>query len=109
MTVAISAPNANGDRTFTFSKVVPSAKPLDMAEKAGRYLFAVGYGDHGTPEAPKTFDDLTNPQKLAILDAYIANVLRDAAKTWHITEAIETARIAAEETGDFEMGILPKP
>lgn len=33
MTVTISAPNANGDRTFTFSKIVPSAKLLDMAER----------------------------------------------------------------------------
>lgn len=108
MTVTISAPT-NGNRTFTFTKTVPSQKLLDMADKAWRYLFAVGYGDHGTPEAPKTFDSLTNAEKLAILDAYISAVLRDAAKTWHITEAIEAVRITAEQSGDFEMGLLPKP
>lgn len=108
MTVTISAPT-NGNRTFTFSKTVESQKLLDMAEKAGRYLFSIGYGDHGTAEEPKTFDDLTNAQKLGILDGYIGTVLRDAARTWHITEAMEAARLAAEETGDFDMGILPKP
>lgn len=107
MTITISAPT-NGNRTITFSKTVESTKLLDTADKAGRYLFSVGYGDHGTPDQPKTFDDLTNAEKLAILDAYIATILRDAARTWHIQEAIEAARIAAEQSGDFDMGILPK-
>jgi len=108
MTVTISN-ITNGNRTFTFSKTVESVKLLDMAEKAGRYLFSVGYGNHGTLEQPKTFDDLTSTEKLAILDSYIGTVLRDAAHTWHVTSAMEAARIAAEETGDFDMGILPKP
>ena len=109
MTVTISQPNVQGERTFTFTKSAPSQKMLDTGEKAGRYLFSVGYGDHGTPEAPKTFDDLTNAQKLRILDVYIGQVLRDAAHTFHVNDAVETARAAAESTGDFDLGLLAKP
>ena len=75
-----------------------------MADKAGRYLFDLGYGNHGTPEARKTFDDLTNAQKLEILDAYLSIVLRDCAKTQNKREYDR----AYMET-DFDMGILPKP
>jgi len=101
MTVTISAPT-NGNRTFTFSKTALSQKVLDTAEKAARYLYSLGYGNQGTPEDPKTYDTLTNAERLEILDQYITAVLRDTAKTWHINEAVEAAKATAN-TGDFEL------
>lgn len=102
MTVTITN-GGNGSLVFTFSKTAPNAKMQSIALQAAQYLFDHGYGDHGTPEAPRTFESLSNAERLAILDQYIANTLRDTARTKYISVAVDTARADAERTGDFEL------
>ena len=107
MTVTISAPS-NGKRTFTFSKTVESQKLLDLGEKAALYLWNIGYGNHGTLESPRQWADVSNAEKMQILDQYLGVTLRDLAKTQVVTDAVDATRATAEQT-DFDMGILPKP
>lgn len=101
MTVTIV--NVNGNLVFTFSKTATPTKMTDLANKSAEYLFNIGYGNHGTPEEPRTFADTTNKERLDILDQFIARTLRDTAHTQHITAAIDAARTDAEQTGDFEL------
>ena len=97
MTVTISALSGS-NRTFTFTKTTPSQKLIDTADKASRYLFANGYG-----VLDKTFEQLTNAERLAILDRYIVDGLRAVAQAYHINSAVATARTQAENTADFEL------
>ena len=106
MTVTISNAVA-GQRTITYTKTIASAKMLDLGEKAAHYLFDVGYGNHGTLEAPRLWAVITPQEKLDILDKYLSEVLRDAARSYHINDALAVARKSAK-LADFEMEALPK-
>lgn len=102
MTVTITGSGAN--RTITWSKTKPAAIVLNGSDLAAQYFFSVGYGDHGTPEAPRTYNDLTNAEKLAILDQHLSRVVKDAAWTQHRINR-RTADDAADATTetDFEL------
>jgi hypothetical protein len=76
MTVTVSTQDAQGNRTLTFTKTAPSAKILDVGDKAVRWLFTQGYGNHGTPANPRKYSDLSNAEKLTILDQYITQGLQ---------------------------------
>ena len=82
--------NGDGTSTLIFAYTVDTQRILDTAEDAARYLHASGYGDQEI-----AFDDLTAKQRLEILDKYVKQVLIDAARTYHVNAAVETARIAA--------------
>ena len=91
----------NGNLRVTFTYIAPQAKMMEVAEDAAHYLWEHGYGDHGTEEEPILFDDLTNQQKLDLLDTHVRRVIIDVAKDYHVNNeqilARETASTYAEE------------
>ena len=102
MTVTITGSGA--ERTFTYSQTRPTAKVQSVLDTAAHYLFNHGYGDHGTDEVPRTYDDQTTPDKLDMVDKHITNVLMNAAHDYHVNSAAELARQAAIESADFDLG-----
>ena len=61
---------------------------------AAEYLFSKNYGNHGTEEEPRTFEDLSNQEKLDLLYNHFTQVAVNAADTWVSTEAQRVAREA---------------
>ena len=102
MTVTVTGTGLN--RTFTYSKLSTLVKITDMGEKAAHYLFDLGFGNHGTPESPITFAELTNPQMLALLDGYITRSLRDLAFTYDENEVVNSARLTVQ-VADFDLDV----
>jgi hypothetical protein len=103
MTVTISG-ITSGNRTITYAKTAPSAKMLDLGEKAAQRIWNMGFGEHGTFESPVLFSQLSNAQKMVVLDEYLTHILRQAA---HEQEREDYERAFA--ASDFEMGLLFKP
>ena len=103
MTVTISG-ITNGDRTLTFEKTAASDKILNVLDDAVHYLFNHGYGDHGTEEVPRTYEDQSITEKAQMLDEHLTRVIREAAEAFHVNDAIETARLAAIAEADFDLG-----
>ena len=67
---------------------------------AAAYLFAKGFGDHGTDEEPIVFGDLNAQQKLNLVYNHFTQVAKDAADTW---VSVEAQRIAREATIPHEL------
>ena len=93
--------NGDGTITYQFEVTHESQRVLDTAEVAGRYWYGVGYGqvrDEFGIVIP--FDDLTNQQKLAILNKAIIAYHRDAARAYDANTAAEAARQAALDSAE---------
>jgi len=103
MTVTISG-ITNGDRTITFEKTAASDKILAILDDCVHYLFDAGYGDHGTDEEPRTYDDQTTNEKLDMLDKHITRVIKEAAETFHVNDSVRVARETAIADSDFDLG-----
>ena len=77
----------NGDGTVTIR--AEFTHDLTIAQKtvndAVHYLWDHGIGDHGTPEEPIAWDDLTNQNKLTILVSHWKRVTMDAAKAYDVS------------------------
>lgn len=101
MTVTISI---DGDQaTLTFEKTAGTAVVADTADSAARYIYPIRwqlYDESGEEPVPIPYDDLTNNQKLAVLDKEITFHLRSMARTDWIGDAIDTARETAEEEAE---------
>jgi hypothetical protein len=86
----------NGNNTIvSFSQVAPTAKMQNIIEHAAHHFWDGGMGDHGTEFAPILFSNLTSQQKLEIVDQYLRRVLVDAARSYKIADASDTAINAA--------------
>jgi len=97
VTIAIDGDNA----TFTFEKTAGTAIVVDTANSAARYIYPIRWQlfDEGSEE-PIPYDDLTNGQKMAVLDKEITFHLHSMARTHWIGNAVDTAREAAEEEAE---------
>lgn len=104
MTITISAPT-NGNRTVTWTKTAASQKVLDTAEHAAHYYFDLGFGDHGTESAPRTWLDQTNNEKLILYDSFLVYATKKAARDYFVSDAVEDARIAADANNNFDLNI----
>ena len=96
--------NVGGNRTLTYTKTAPSDKILNVLDDAVHYLFNHGYGDHGTEEVPRTYEDQSITEKAQMLDEHLTRVIREAAESYHVNDAIEVARLAAIAEADFDLG-----
>ncbi len=92
---------SGGNLTIVYP--VTTAKATAILTAAAHYLWDVGYGDHGTPVKPILFDELTNAKKLALVDQYIKRVIMDAAKSYSVNAATETARSTASTDADTNL------
>ena len=82
---------------ITFSYTSPTAKITQLADEAAHGLYDKGAGNHGTEEEPVVYADLSNSDKLDILDNYVKNGLLAEANSYASNAAQATARETAEE------------
>jgi len=69
-----------------------------LMDAVAEALFDRGLGDHGQEGSMTIFSDLTNAEKMVIVDTYIKNMLLNIAKG-HIEErAAQDARDSAKST-----------
>jgi hypothetical protein len=87
MTVTISAPVA-GNRTLTWTVTAPSARIIDIGEDAVHHYWDLGWGRHGTYEAPIPWEQITAAEKLVLMNKIIVNALRDASNTYNIDKGV---------------------
>jgi len=97
----------NGDGTFTaeFEYTAAQAKISDTLDAAAHQLWVLGYG----PTTPETgsqpgsrvpYDQLTNPQKLAMIDQFVRDGVVSLAKNWYIKDQLDQAEIQAITDAD---------
>jgi hypothetical protein len=93
MTASFTVQGANLKITFTYT--APLAQMTDIATAAAHKLydqmnFIPG---NGTPSKP--FADLTDAEKLALLDARIVQDFTQLAKQYYIDSTVQAANVAA--------------
>ena len=69
------------DVLFKFEYSTNVKRAVATVDAAVRELWDRGWGNHGTGEDEILFEDLTNQQKLNILDDYVLKSIRGLAKT----------------------------
>ena len=82
---------------INFQYTAPVVRATEVAVSAAHYLWEHGYGDHGTDEEPITFDDISNQEKLNLLDKHVLRVIMDIAQDYHVNARQEAERILATE------------
>lgn len=104
MTVTITGTGAN--RTFTYTKTATSAKVLEIADKVAHFYF-----DQTNQDPSRLYSDLTNAEKIQILDRFITFTLMNTAKTFNVQESVKPSIAAAQaarilaEAADLDMDI----
>jgi len=86
--------NGDGTTTLTLAYTAASDKVTETLAAAAHWLYDHGRGDHGDEETPLTWDDLTNAQKLAIIDVEVRSHLIECAKAYNVNTAADAARVA---------------
>ena len=81
----------------TFTYQAPTARVIDIVGDASEYLFDQGYGDHGDDEDPIYYADLSNQDKLDIVDVHVRRVILGVANTFKSVAAQKEAREAAAD------------
>jgi len=100
----------NGDGTFALKLeyTAETTRVNQTLDAAVHELWDRGLGEHTKPNPddpdgkpiPVTYDELTNQQKLRILDRYILRVMRDLARHYYIKAARDAVRTTAEQEAD---------
>jgi hypothetical protein len=86
------------DTKITFDYTAPTATIQSVVGDAAEYLWDKGAGDHGLEEEPILFTDLTNDQKLTLVEDHIKDVIINAANIFKSLKAQEVARTAEEDS-----------
>lgn len=98
MTAKFTVNGANTTITFEYTAV--TAKVSAIVNDCAEYLWWHGYGDHGVDPVTgldtKFFKDLTNQQKLNLVDQHVRRVILDCANTNKSEKAQTAARLAEE-------------
>jgi hypothetical protein len=89
-----------GQTTVDFIYVAVTAKVQNIVDAASHYLWNVGFGNQGTVDKPILFETLTNQQKLDIVDGYVRKIIMDAAKSYSINAAADSARTTASKDAE---------
>jgi hypothetical protein len=100
MTAKFTVSGLNTTITFTFTAL--TAQIQSIVGGCAEYLFNIGMGPHGTQEKPILFTDLTNQQKLDLVDEHLKRVVLDAANTQKSIKAQEAAR-TVEKASEFAL------
>ena len=87
---------------ITFEWTALTAKIQSIVGDCAEYLWNHSYGNHGTTEAPILFTDLSNNQKLALVEAHLRDVIINASNTNKSIKAQDAAR-DAEELNKYEL------
>lgn len=95
-----------GQTRYRFDYSATTAIIDKKADQAAHYLFDVGRGNHGTPQAPRVYADLSLAEKLVILDAHVLSVILEASKSYVANLNANTARDAAIAAEDGEIVVV---
>ena len=92
---------SNGKTTVKFQWTALTAKIQDSIEKKAKELWFQGFGDHGSSEDAIVWDDLSNQDKLDLVNDCIERVILGDARDKYVKEQLstakETAQVEAEE------------
>ena len=83
----------NGNTTVSFAYKATTAKIVSVLSDASESLFKNGRGDHGSEEEPIVFADLSNTEKLDIVDDYIKDIIVNRANQFKLDEAKDAVEI----------------
>jgi len=97
--MTISMKVIDTDLEITLKRTLPLAVGQTTLDSAAHLFWDRGFGEHGEGVV---YADLTNQQKLDILEAYWVRVTLDAAKGYNIDSA---SREATAEAGLIEVNI----
>ena len=87
----------DGMATVAFSYTATTAKNVEVLSDASEALFDRGLGDHGDEETPIVFDDLSNQDKLDLVDAYIKDVIINMANAKLLSKAKDEVEVVEHE------------
>lgn len=87
--------NGDGTTTVNFGYTASTQKVLDTAGDVAHLLFDQGFFVQPDPENPLTYEELTNQQKLDMIDVLVRRTLINAARQYYVEESIDTARETA--------------
>lgn len=95
--------NGDGTVTVTFAYTAVTVKAQETVNQAAAHVYHVyPILDESGEIVP--FENLTNQQKLNILDRHILRVILDAARANLVNEATEAARQAALGDDSVDLG-----
>ena len=87
----------NGNTTVTVAYTATTEKIISVVGDMAEALFDRGLGDHGDEETPIVFADLTNKEKLDIVDGYIKDVLVNMANAKLLSKAKDAVEVENHE------------
>ena len=103
MTAKFTVDGSNLVINFQYS--APVDRATEVAVSAAHYLWEHGYGDHGTDEEPILFDDISNQDKLNLLDQHVLRVIMDIAQDYYVNSRQEAEGILAKEYAEANIVI----
>ncbi len=87
----------DGMATVAFSYTATTAKIVEVLSDASEALFDRGLGDHGTKEAPIVFADLSNQDKMDLVDKYLKDVIVNMANDFKLKSAKDAVEVVEHE------------
>ena len=88
---------ADGNTKISFEYTATTAKIVEVLSDASEALFDRGRGDHGTEETPIVFADLSNTDKLDIVDEYIKDTVVNMANDKLLSKAKTAVTVVEHE------------
>ena len=88
--------------TMAFTQTAVTAKILAIVDAAAHHFYMGGLalefsqGTEDIPSQPVPYENLTDQQKLDIVDAYIKRIIKDAARAYKVEIATQAAVDAAD-------------
>lgn len=93
----------NGKLRVVFWYQADLDKTQAISEDAAEYLWNTTYGQYDENNELLPFDDLTNQEKLDLVDLHVKQVILDLSNTFKSMEAQEVARLVeAENPHEFD-------
>lgn len=89
--MTINVTRNNGTSTVTLEYTANTAKINGILLNAAMELWDRGLGDHGPEESPIEFNDLTNQEKLDLIDSYVKRVVQDLAAEHYREDELDAA------------------
>lgn len=105
MTVTIT--RLNGDSRFDFTVTSLRARIEDTADAAVRYIYPIRWQLFTEDEEPLPipYNNLTNTQKLNVLNQELIAHLKAMARSGFVTDTGDAAREVAQEKADTKFNI----
>lgn len=94
--------NGDGTGTATWAITSASAKIFNMSEDAGQYIYPVRWQlfDASDPPEPRAWGDLSNAEKLTVMDQEYKFMSKEMAKSFYVNDARDTAAASAKTEAD---------